>query len=140
MLVLSIFILGISIAFNKYPSWYGHASTIAQDFATVKQLVDSNRGDLGLLITEYGAGGCPSQHVVNDENYFNNTIETSFGHDDLGNYFDFLLIEERRIFYVAITRAKKRLYLTVSKKYKYKAEHNKIFDIVNEEDYANILT
>ena len=35
----------------------------------------------------------------NDENYFNNTIETSFGHDDLGNYFDFLLIEERRIFY-----------------------------------------
>lgn len=35
----------------------------------------------------------------NDENYFNNTIETSFGHDDLVNYFDFLRIEERRIFY-----------------------------------------
>lgn len=51
------------------------------------------------------------------------------------------IVEENlRLLYVAITRAKKRLYLTVSKKYKYKAEHNKIFDIVNEEDYANILT
>lgn len=51
------------------------------------------------------------------------------------------IVEENlRLLYVAITRAKKRLYLTVSKKYKFKAEANEVFNIINEEDYANILT
>ncbi len=48
--------------------------------------------------------------------------------------------ENLRLLYVAITRAKRRLYITVSKKYKYSAEPNEVFNIINKECVdANIL-
>jgi len=51
------------------------------------------------------------------------------------------IIEENlRLLYVAITRAKRKLYLTCAKRYRYKAEQNEIFNIIQEEkNNANIL-
>ena len=47
--------------------------------------------------------------------------------------------ENLRLLYVAVTRAKKRLYLTTSKKYRFKTEPNEIFNLIEENKNASIL-
>ncbi len=50
------------------------------------------------------------------------------------------IIEENlRLLYVAITRAKRKLFLTCAKKYRYKTEPNEIFNIIEREKNANLL-
>ena len=47
--------------------------------------------------------------------------------------------ENLRLLYVAVTRAKKRLYITTCKKYKFKAEPNEIFNLIEENTNADIF-
>ena len=48
--------------------------------------------------------------------------------------------ENLRLLYVAITRAKRKLNITTAKKYRYKAEPNKIFNIIEENKNGNLFT
>lgn len=51
------------------------------------------------------------------------------------------VIEENlRLLYVAITRAKRKLFLSCAKRYRYKTEPNEIFNIIEREQNANLLT